>query len=81
MRAVPFALGFLCLGIVVAVWVANCSGPQPIVESTEVHEPEHPGEPYRVLAVVRNAGPGQGETRVTFRLRDPGSNSREYPVR
>jgi hypothetical protein len=74
MRAVPLVLGVVVLAALMALWVANCSGPRPVVQSHEIEEPERPGDPYRVLAVVRNDGLGNGEARVTFRLREPASS-------
>jgi len=75
MKLLQAAAGLLGLAVVVVAWVAQCSGPLPIVEAQEMEEPEQPGDPYRVVAVVRNAGPGHGEIRVTFRLRDAGSGA------
>jgi hypothetical protein len=39
-----------------------------VIGSPRVAGPDQPGEPYRVEATIRNAGPGHGEARVTFRL-------------
>jgi hypothetical protein len=54
----------------VALWVAQCSGPNPHLVESSVDPPEPNGGPYRVHAVVRNDGPGHGEVQITFRLRD-----------
>jgi hypothetical protein len=48
--------------------IAGCAGPRPRVEEVVLHPPATPGEPYRVEAVVRNTGRGNGEVRVLFHL-------------
>jgi hypothetical protein len=59
----------LAVGVGLA-WVRSCSGPDPVVESTRLIEPSAEGAPYRVEAVVRNRGPGEGQAELTVRLRD-----------
>lgn len=53
-----------------SLWVANCSGPQPVVTAVEVAEPASLGQPYQVVAQVANRGPGHGEVHLLVRLRD-----------
>lgn len=53
-----------------ALWVANCSGPEPKVTEVRLQAPAQEGEPYRVEAVVRNEGRGHGQVAVVFRLLD-----------
>jgi hypothetical protein len=61
-------IGVIC---VVGLWVSQCSGPRPVVDSAPVVlPPEQPGQPYRVDVAIRNAGPGHGEVQVTFSLRE-----------
>ncbi len=57
-------------GAGVALWILNCSGPQPQVLDVQLIGPLGPGQPYRVEATVSNRGRGHGEVAVTFRLRD-----------
>lgn len=68
-------IGRLALVVVLAagiglLWVRSCSGPDPVVESVRLVEPASDGAPYRVEAVVRNRGVGQGQVALTVRLRD-----------
>jgi hypothetical protein len=64
-------LSILGLSAAAALWVAQCSGPKPVlVEPARVEAPDQPGDPYKVTATVRNTGPGHGQVRVTFRLID-----------
>jgi hypothetical protein len=73
MRLAPTLGGFIALVVIGALWVSQCSGPRPVIQGVEVEEPEESGEPYRVTATITNAGPGHGESRVLFRLREPAS--------
>ena len=61
---------FAALLALSALWVVNCSGPRPVASDPHVEAPHRVGDPYHVSALVRNEGPGHGEARVTFRLRD-----------
>lgn len=63
-------LSLIGLAAVLGLWAINCSGPSPTVESVRLIEPAGPEAPYRVEAVIRNAGRGHGQVEVTFRLRD-----------
>jgi hypothetical protein len=56
-----------------ALWVANCSGPRPAVSDVRLVPPAGEGAPYRVEALVRNTGRGHGEVVVEVRLRDASS--------
>ncbi len=56
--------------VVVALWVANCSGPEAEVTSVQLLEPATESAPYRVQVAVQNQGPGHGEVNVIARLRD-----------
>ena len=47
-----------------ALWVVNCSGPQPEVSGVQLVEPNSEGAPYRVQATVQNQGPGHGEVTI-----------------
>ena len=61
------------IAIALALWVAQCSGPQAEVVSVELVEPAREGAPYQVHATLWNAGPGHGEVNVTARLRERAS--------
>jgi hypothetical protein len=72
LRDVVLPLLGLCL--LLAVWIAQCSGPTPeLVGQPRVIAPEDTGQPYLVEATVRNMGRGHGEARVTLRLVDTSS--------
>ena len=45
-----------------------CVGPQPLVEQQQTMAPARPGEPYTVIARLRNEGPGEGQVDVEVRL-------------
>jgi hypothetical protein len=61
----------LVLGLVVVLWVSQCSGPSAeLAGAPAVHPPAQPGSGYLVEATVRNAGLGHGEVQLVFRLRD-----------
>lgn len=65
------ALLVLCGAVVAVLWASQCSGPRPaLVGTPELEAPEQPGDPYTIRAAVRNDGPGQGDVRVLYRLRD-----------
>jgi PBP1b-binding outer membrane lipoprotein LpoB len=53
-----------------ALVLSGCLGPKPVLESYQAEPPQDPGQPFRVEAVVRNAGPGEGEIEVQVRLSD-----------
>jgi hypothetical protein len=53
--------------------LAGCPGPKPVVVRQELHEPERPGEPYRLVVEIENRGRGQGEAEVIARLHPRGS--------
>jgi hypothetical protein len=59
--------------VTLALWIANCSGPQPRVSDIRLQAPAGEGEPYAVQAVVENRGWGEGEVGITARLRDRAS--------
>lgn len=63
-------LGLLLAAAVVALWVVNCSGPEPTIAEVRVREPRQDGDPYRVEALIRNDGHGHGQVEVVFRLRN-----------
>ncbi|HEU0026903.1 MAG TPA: hypothetical protein VFQ25_07280 [Ktedonobacterales bacterium] len=67
---VRWLLLFAGLLALTALWVVNCSGPRPVASDPRVEAPLRAGDPYHVTALVSNEGPGHGEARVTFRLRD-----------
>src|SRR4051812_19446778 len=52
------------------LWVAECTGPRPVVGEVWLDPPTTNGAPYRVEASVTNTGRGHGEVAVTIRLRD-----------
>ena len=71
------ARAFGILGVAVAIaalWVMNCSGPQPSVTNVRMIEPRAEATPYRVEATIHNKGNGQGQVAVTVRLRDRASD-------
>jgi hypothetical protein len=53
-----------------ALFLTGCLGPKPVVESFQAEHPGDPSEPFIVDAVVRNAGPGEGEILVEVTLND-----------
>ncbi len=68
MRRVLASFGVAALAIV--LWILNCTGPKPVVESARVVPPAADGQPYRVEATIRNTWRGQGEVTVNVQLRD-----------
>jgi len=68
-------LGALLLLTVVltVVWVAECTGPRPVVGDVRLLEPSTNEEPYRVEANVTNAARGHGEVAVTIKIQDEAS--------
>jgi hypothetical protein len=54
-------------------WVAECSGPRPVVGDVRLLAPTVDGGPYRVEASVTNAGRGHGEVAVTVKIQDQAS--------
>lgn len=54
--------------VALALWVTNCSGPQPRVSDVRLRPPAGEGQPYAVEAVVANRGWGEGEVGLTARL-------------
>ena len=71
MGRLAFLMALVGVGCITALWVGQCSGPRAAVDGLPtVLAPEQPGQPYRVVAAIRNTGPGHGEVQVTFRLRD-----------
>ena len=53
-----------------ALVLSGCLGPRPVLEGYQAHPPQDPSQPFRVDAVLRNAGPGEGEVRVEVSLSD-----------
>ena len=50
--------------------LTGCLGPKPVLEGYQSEPPQGPDQPFRVEAVVRNAGPGEGEVLVQVTLSD-----------
>jgi hypothetical protein len=74
MTMVRLFLALVAVSGVTALWVSQCSGPRPVIDGAPVvRPPEQDGQPYRVDATIRNAGPGHGEVQVTVSLRDRAS--------
>src|SRR5581483_6795938 len=67
------ALSLLLTVLAIAFWVAECTGPRPVVGDVRLLPPAAEGAPYRVEASITNAGRGHGEVAVTVRLRDEAS--------
>lgn len=63
----------ILLAAAAALWVVNCSGPEPRVAEVRLREPRQDGDPYRVEALIRNDGHGHGQVEVVFRLVDRGT--------
>ncbi|MBF6589646.1 MAG: hypothetical protein IVW57_03825 [Ktedonobacterales bacterium] len=61
---------FLLVGVLPYLWVLNCSGPRPELESVRLRAPDYFGGTYRVTAIIRNTGPGHGQAAVTITLRN-----------
>jgi hypothetical protein len=71
-------LSMVAFGLAAMLWVAQCSGPRPVVVGpAQIHAPDQPGSAYHVEARIRNEGPGHGEARATFRLID-GTSGEAY---
>ena len=68
-------LGLLVLltAALTAWWVAECSGPRPVVGDVRLLSPTVEGGPYRVEASVTNASRGHGEVAVTIKIQDQAS--------
>jgi hypothetical protein len=66
-------LGLLLTIVLTVFWVAECTGPRPVVGEVRLDPPATDGAPYRVEANVTNTGRGHGEVAVTIRLRDAAS--------
>jgi hypothetical protein len=64
------SLGLLVAIVLTMLWVAECTGPRPVVGDVRLDPPASDGAPYRVEASVTNTGRGHGEVAVTIRLRD-----------
>ena len=50
--------------------LTGCLGPKPVVDSYQAEPPSSPDQPFKVEAVVSNAGPGEGEVLVEVSLSD-----------
>ena len=70
MRRASYLFPVLLLVVATALWITNCSGPRPVASDPRVEAPTTPGKPYHVTARVHNDGPGHGQVRVVFQLRD-----------
>jgi hypothetical protein len=57
-----------CLALVLAL--TGCLGPKPVVTQVNKQPPASAGEPYRLQALIRNQGPGDGQIEVTVRFVD-----------
>jgi hypothetical protein len=55
------------------VVLSGCLGPKPVLESYQAEPPQDASQPFRVEAVVRNAGPGEGDVLVEVSLSDKGT--------
>ena len=51
-----------------ALVLGGCLGPKPVLQSYQAEPPQSPDQPFRVEAVVHNAGPGEGEVLVEVSL-------------
>ena len=65
------AIAAATLAVATIAWLRDCAGPRPRVESVVAHAPARAGDPWTVDATIRNAGHGEGEASVEFRLVDP----------
>jgi hypothetical protein len=55
--------------ITLAVLATGCLGPKPVMDSYQAQPPQAGSDqPFRVEAIVRNAGPGDGEVEVEVEL-------------
>lgn len=70
MRRASYLFPVLLLVVATALWITNCSGPRPVASDPRVEAPTTPGKPYHVTARVHNDGPGHGQVRVVFQLRE-----------
>jgi hypothetical protein len=57
-----------CLAVVLAL--TGCLGPRPVVTGVNKQPPASAGEPYRLQALIRNQGPGDGQIQVSVRFVD-----------
>ena len=55
----------LCMSV-----LTGCLGPKPVLEGYQAEPAQGPYQPFRVEAVVRNAGPGDGDVLVQATLSD-----------
>ena len=58
------------LAVATFAWLRGCAGPRPSVVSVVAHPPARAGDPWELDATIRNAGHGEGEASVDFRLVD-----------
>lgn len=68
----------IVLLLVLCAAVTACRGPRPTVDRQQTVAPARPGEPYTVIARLRNDGPGEGQVDVEVRLvADDGTTYRQ----
>ena len=58
------------LSLALALALTGCLGPKPVVTQVNKQPPASAGEPYRLQALVRNQGPGDGQIEVSVRFVD-----------
>jgi hypothetical protein len=68
--AAEMAVVPLLVAALAALWVWQCSGPDPAVHDVELLEPEQPGDPYTVQATLDNERWGHGTVTLAFELTD-----------
>lgn len=61
----------VALAAIAPLWARTCAGPKPRVTRVVLKPPRAPGAPFEVQVTLRNEGPGEGQSAVTARLRDP----------
>lgn len=62
----------LCLAAL-ALGLAACRGPDPVITRQELRAPAAEGAPYQAVLTLENKGGGEGELEVTARLQAQGT--------
>ena len=61
---------YAVLWLALALALTGCLGPKPVVTQVNKQPPASAGEPYRLQALIRNQGPGDGQVEVSVRFVD-----------
>jgi hypothetical protein len=58
----------IALLLALAVSLAACRGPAPVVVRQELQPPQRPNDPYTLVVTIENRSGGEGQAEVTARL-------------